>query len=237
MMNKSILDNLSGDFALVPAFSRLGFVARQAVVTHVRGAFKDFAGYAHLDPEEPTRNGILVEVQTASVDTGTRKRDAHLRSSDFFDVPRFPVMTYRSRDIRRVGNAVLRTVGELTLHGITEPLTMDLRYQGASTNLHGDERQSFVASAVISRRTWRIGARDTGDIVIADKVKLDLDLCARHIARPMATEDAAAQADVADTVPSPTPRSPGSTGPGASVATPAPPPTSRPSSAYIVGRP
>lgn len=189
MMNKPILDHLSGDFALIPEFSRLEFVARQAVVTHVRGAFKDFAGNAHVDPEEPSRNGMLVEVQTASVDTGIRQRDAHLRSSDFFDVSRFPVMTYRSSDIRRIGNTVLRIAGELTLHGITEPLTIDLRYQGASTDLRGEERHTFVASTDISRRTWRIGNGEVGDIVIADKVKLELNLCARHIVRPMTTEN------------------------------------------------
>jgi polyisoprenoid-binding protein YceI len=194
-MTSPALRDLTGDFVLDPTYTRLGFVARHAMVTRVQGVFEQFRGHTHLDRTDPAHSRVLVEVETASVNTGIKQRDAHLRTGDFLDAPHYPLMTYHSSQVTRVGQSVLTMEGELTLRGITNPLALDFHYHGATTDALGEERLWFVASTVISRRAWGVawsGAVEAGGIVVADKVTLDLDVCARHVSSPDWADDASA---------------------------------------------
>jgi polyisoprenoid-binding protein YceI len=178
------LEELAGDFVVDPTYSRLGFIARHAMVTRVHGEFQRFSGLAHLDPKEPTGSWVLVKIEAASVSTGIRQRDAHLRTSDFLDVPHHPLMVYRASQVERVGRSVLTFAGDLTMRGITHPLPLDFHYHGAVADTPDGERLVFAATAEISRRAWGVswsGALEAGGIVVADKVTLELEVHARRV--------------------------------------------------------
>ncbi|MFH8752768.1 YceI family protein [Streptomyces rimosus] len=175
------LARLTGDYTIDPAHSRIGFTVRHAMVTNVRGAFATHEGTLHLDGADPARSTASVDVTIASVDTGIADRDAHLRGSDFFDAEAFPLMTFRSTAAERVGDATYRVTGDLTIKDVTRPLTIDLEYQGAATDVYGAERVGFEGSAEILRSDWGLtwnAALETGGVMVSDKVKLTFDISA-----------------------------------------------------------
>ncbi|RSO38070.1 polyisoprenoid-binding protein [Streptomyces sp. WAC 06725] len=175
------LTRLTGDYTIDPAHSRIGFTVRHAMVTNVRGAFGTHEGTLHLDGADPARSTASVDVTIASVDTGIADRDAHLRGSDFFDAEAFPLMTFRSTAAERVGDATYRVTGDLTIKDVTRPLTIDLEYQGAATDVYGAERVGFEGSAEILRSDWGLtwnAALETGGVMVSDKVKLTFDISA-----------------------------------------------------------
>ncbi|KOT99513.1 polyisoprenoid-binding protein [Streptomyces rimosus subsp. pseudoverticillatus] len=175
------LARLTGDYTIDPAHSRIGFTVRHAMVTNVRGAFGTHEGTLHLDGANPARSTASVDVTIASVDTGIADRDAHLRGSDFFDAEAFPLMTFRSTAAERVGDATYRVTGDLTIKDVTRPLTIDLEYQGAATDVYGAERVGFEGSAEILRSDWGLtwnAALETGGVMVSDKVKLTFDISA-----------------------------------------------------------
>ena len=173
-------EDLTGDYLLDPTHTRIGFVARHAMVTRVHGFFDKFHGQAHIDLTAPDRSTAEVDIEAGSVQTGIEKRDAHLRTSDFLDVPHHPLMTYRSRHISRVDHATFHVVGDLSIRGVTHPVTLELQYQGVTTDEAGDIRVAFTGSAVISRRAWGVSWSapvEAGGLVVADNVTLEIDAC------------------------------------------------------------
>jgi polyisoprenoid-binding protein YceI len=171
--------DLVGDYVLDVNHTRLGFVAHHAMVTRVHGTFETFRGEVHIDLGDPSRSSAEVEIEAASVATGIGQRDAHLRTSDFLDAPHHPLINYRSAEISRVDRTTFQVLGNLTIRGVTRPLALDLRYHGATQDAEGDVRLAFTASAVISRRSYGVAfgtAAETGGIVIADNVTLELDV-------------------------------------------------------------
>ena len=178
------LEDLAGDYVLDPTYTRLGFVARHAMVTRVHGAFERFSGRAHLDVEDPARSWCRVDIEADSVSTGIRQRDAHLRTSDFLDAPRHPLISYRSVEVSWVGHSMVNVLGDLTIRGVRNPLALEFHYHGATTDAAGDVRLAFSASTVISRRAWGVswsGVVEAGGIVVADKVALEIDVCALRV--------------------------------------------------------
>src|SRR5262249_26034747 len=105
---------LTGDYTLDPAHSRIGFVARHAMVTKVRGAFNEFTGTAHFDGDNPGNSSVRVTIQAASIDTRNADRDAHLRSNDFLQMDEYPEITFNSTEITRTGDT-FDVTGDLTV--------------------------------------------------------------------------------------------------------------------------
>ncbi|WP_435603387.1 YceI family protein [Streptomyces sp. bgisy130] len=172
---------LTGDYTIDPAHSTIGFTVRHAMVTNVRGAFGVYEGSLHLDGSEPARSTASLDVTIASIDTGIADRDGHLRSADFFDAETFPLMTFRSTAAERVGGDRYRLTGDLTLRDVTKPLTIDLEFHGAATDVYGAERVGFEGSAEILRSDWGLtwnAALETGGVMVSDKVKLTFDISA-----------------------------------------------------------
>ncbi|MFH8348301.1 YceI family protein [Streptomyces sp. NPDC018045] len=172
---------LTGDYTIDPAHSRIGFTVRHAMVTNVRGSFGTHEGTLHLDGADPARSTAAVDVTTASVDTGIADRDAHLRGTDFFDTDAFPLMTFRSTAAERVGGDTYRVTGDLTIKDVTRPLTIDLEFQGAATDVYGAERVGFEGSAEILRSDWGLtwnAALEAGGVMVSDKAKLTFDVSA-----------------------------------------------------------
>ncbi|MFB7736576.1 YceI family protein [Streptomyces sp. NPDC056112] len=172
---------LTGDYTIDPAHSTLGFVARHAMVTNVKGKFNDFTGSLHLDGTDPAASTASIDVTMDSIDTGSADRDGHLKSADFFKTEEFPQMTFRSTKAEAVGGDDYRITGDLTILGVTKPLTIDLEFNGAAKDPFGNERVGFEGKAEILRSEWGLtwnAALETGGVLVSDKIKLNFDISA-----------------------------------------------------------
>ncbi|MEU1262069.1 YceI family protein [Streptomyces cellulosae] len=172
---------LTGDYELDPAHTTIGFVARHAMVTNVKGHFKEFSGQLHLDGSDPSKSTASIDVVMNSIDTGNADRDNHLRSADFFKTDEFPTMTFRSTKAEALGGDQYRITGDLTILGTTRPITIDLEFNGAAKDPFGNERVGFEGKAEISRSEWGLtwnAALETGGMLVSDKIKLVFDISA-----------------------------------------------------------
>jgi polyisoprenoid-binding protein YceI len=175
----TLSDTLTGDYTLDPAHSRVGFVARHAMVTKVRGLFKEVEGTIHLDAEDPSRSSARVTINVASIDSQQPDRDAHLRSADFFDAERYPSITFVSTAAEALGDDRYALTGDLTIRGTTRQVTLELELTGAVRDPFGMLRVGFEGATVINRRDFDLGwnmALDTGGLLVSEKVTIELDV-------------------------------------------------------------
>jgi len=175
---------LTGRYQIDPTHSRLGFVARHAMVTKVRGQFGAVDGVLNLDQEDPTRSSAEVTAQMASVSTGNDQRDEHLRGPDFFHVEEHPVMTFHSTAAELAGEDTFRLTGDLTIKGVTRPVTFDIEFTGAAKDPWGNLRTGFEGKATINRKDWGLAwnvALEAGGILVSEKVTIELDIAAVRI--------------------------------------------------------
>ncbi|MFI6943188.1 YceI family protein [Streptomyces sp. NPDC050418] len=175
------LAGLTGDYTLDPAHTSLGFTARHAMVTNVKGSFLDFEGTLHLDGSDPSQSTASIDVKMESIETGQGDRDGHLKSADFFDVEKFPGMTFRSTSAEALGGEDYRITGDLTIKDVTKPLTIDLEFNGVAKDPFGNERVGFEGKAELHRSEWGLtwnSALDTGGVLVSDKIKLTFDISA-----------------------------------------------------------
>ncbi|MEU1017997.1 YceI family protein [Streptomyces sp. NPDC005900] len=172
---------LTGDYTIDPAHTTIGFVARHAMVTNVKGSFLDVSGTLHLDGADPARSTASLDVRMDSIDTGNADRDGHLKSADFFKTEEFPRMTFRSTAAEFLGGDDYRVTGDLTILGTTRPLTIDLEFNGSAKDPFGNERVGFEGKAEILRSQWGLtwnAALETGGVLVSDKIKLNFDISA-----------------------------------------------------------
>ncbi|MFF2580976.1 YceI family protein [Streptomyces goshikiensis] len=181
MTTSPALTELTGDYVLDPAHTRIGFIARHAMVTKVRGAFHQFEGTAHLDGADPARSTAQVVMKTESIDTGVEQRDQHLRTNDFLDAPNFPDITFRTTSVEAQSDTEYRVTGDLTIKDTTRPVTIDFEYTGNAVDPYGNLRVGLEGSVTISRKeygvTWN-AALEGGGVLVGDKVVLEFDISA-----------------------------------------------------------
>ena len=173
-------DALTGDYTIDPSHSRLGFSARHAMVTTVRGQFSDFEGIAHVDAENPAASSVSINIRPASISTGTADRDGHLVSGDFFDVENHPAITFTSTKVEREG-AEWTITGDLTIKGVTKPVTIPFEETGTAIDPFGNTRVGFEGATTINRKDWDLSwnaALETGGVLVSEKIKLELDISA-----------------------------------------------------------
>jgi polyisoprenoid-binding protein YceI len=172
---------LTGDWVIDPTHSSIGFTARHAMVTKVRGTFEQFEGTAHLDAEDPAASTAAVTIQVASISTRNAQRDDHLRTNDFFDAPSFPEITFRSTGVEVVSDDAFRLTGELTVKGTTKPITVDFEHTGVATDPYNQVRAGFEGKATLLRSdygvTWN-APLETGGVLVSDKIVLEFDISA-----------------------------------------------------------
>jgi len=172
---------IAGKYSIDPSHSRLGFVARHAMITKVRGSFNDFSGSGEFDPENQENSHVEIEIQAASIDTRNSMRDDHLRSNDFFDMEKWPTLTFASTEVLRVNDEVFRVVGDLVTKGVTKPVAIDFEYTGNATDPYGNKRVGFEGSVVVNRSDWGIvwnGALEQGGVLVGEKVTLEFEISA-----------------------------------------------------------
>jgi len=171
-----------GTWVFDPAHTKLSAIGRHMMITKVRGYFHDVSGVIHVG-ERPEDSSVEVTIAAASIDTGVERRDDHMRSADFMDVERFPTITFRSTHIERVDGPRFKVTGDLTIHGVTRPITLDVEYLGVQKAPWGDDiRIGFTASGVLEREafgmTWN-AALETGGILVSKTFELELDVQAK----------------------------------------------------------
>ena len=174
------LQDLDGTYVIDPSHSRMGFVARHAMVTKVRGSFNDFSGSATTGAGLADAK-IEVAIKADSITTGSADRDGHLRSGDFFGTDEHTELTFVSTSVQAVDGETLRVEGDLTIKGIAKPVSIDFEYAGAATDPFGNLRVGFEGSTVIKRSdfgiTWN-AALEAGGVLVSDKVTLEIEISA-----------------------------------------------------------
>lgn len=175
------LTALTGDYTLDVAHSRIGFSARHAMITKVRGAFNEFDGHATLDAADPTKSTVAVTIKAESIDTRNAQRDAHLRSNDFLDLAAYPEITFVSTVVEPLGDDTYRVTGDLTIRGVTKPVSIDLEFTGSAVDPFGNARVGFEGSTVINRKDWGVNfnaALEAGGVLVSEAITLEFEISA-----------------------------------------------------------
>src|SRR5437016_1270940 len=165
-----------GVYEIDGAHTSVEFVGRHLMITKVRGRFSDVRGQITID-EEPTKSHVEVEIGVASVSTGNDDRDAHLRSGDFFDVEHYPAITFASTAVKPLRDNTWELAGDLTVHGTTRPVTLEVEFDGGGASPMGDERIGFSAATEVNREdfglTWNV-ALETGGLLVGKTARIEL---------------------------------------------------------------
>jgi len=175
------LTDLTGTWTLDPAHTRIGFVARHAMVTKVRGAFNQFEGTAFIDGADLSGSSATVTIESASIDTRNAQRDAHLRSNDFLAMEEYPQITFVATGVTLTGPTSFDLTGDLTIRGVTNSVTVPFEFDGAATDPFGNLRAGFEGSVTINRKdygiTWN-AALETGGVLVSEKIVLEFEVSA-----------------------------------------------------------
>lgn len=174
----SVTTALATTYQIDPVHTQIHFTVPHLMVFKVRGNFNDFSGTIDLDTVGKTLGSATATIQTASIDTRNQKRDDHLRSADFFEVGKYPEMSFVSKSVTGSGSDIT-VVGDLTIKGITKEVTLKGGFLGTNTDPWGYQRAGFEASGKINRAdfalTWN-KALETGGVVVGDEVEIGLEI-------------------------------------------------------------
>jgi polyisoprenoid-binding protein YceI len=181
MTTTAIPAELTGDYTVDASHSHFGFVARHAMITKVKGAFREFTGGGHFDAADPGRSTLELTIAVDSIDTGNADRDAHLRTNDFFDLEHFPEIRFVSTAIEPSGQDVFSVTGDLTIKGVTKPVTIEVEYTGAAEDPFGNNRIGLEGSLTVNRKDWGLDWNvplGAGGVLVSEKVTLEFDVSA-----------------------------------------------------------
>ena len=177
----SAVPDVTGNYTVDVAHTRIGIRARHAMVTTVRGSFTDFEGHAHLDSANPPASNVSLRIKTASIDTQVPDRDAHLRSADFLDVETYPEIVFVSTDVEQVDDDLYRVTGDLTIRDVTHPVAVDFALTGSAQDPFGNLRVGFEGAVAIKRSDWGLTWNtplDTGGVLVSDRIQVEFDVSA-----------------------------------------------------------
>jgi polyisoprenoid-binding protein YceI len=172
---------ITGDYDLDPTHTRIGFAAKHAMVTTVRGSFLTFTGEAHLDLDDISKSTATLEIDAASVETGQKGRDDHLRTSDFLEIETYPKISFVSTSAERKDEDNFVLHGDLTIKNVTKPVSIDFEKTGEGEDPWGGFRVGFEGKAKINRTDWGVDFNmplGAGGLVISEKVTLEFDIAA-----------------------------------------------------------
>jgi polyisoprenoid-binding protein YceI len=170
---------LSADtYKIDTVHSYVGFSVRHMVLANVKGEFTDFSGTIVYDEADITKSSVEVTIKAASINTGNEKRDADLRSENFFEVEKYPLITFKSKRIEKKGDGYVM-VGDLTMHGVTREVSFPFKFLGKIKDPWGNTRIGAEASLVIDRRDFGLKydkRLDAGGLVVGNEVKIELNV-------------------------------------------------------------
>ncbi|MEV6135299.1 YceI family protein [Nocardia sp. NPDC051990] len=167
---------LTGDYLLDTAHTRIGFIARHAMATRVRGKFAEFEGSAHLDGEEPSKSSAQLTIQARSIDTRNRQRD-DLLGRKFLSVDDHPIITFTMTEVEQFTSTNIIVTGDLTIRGVTRAVTVDFEPTGVDRDKQRILRVCFTGSVTINRKDWGVHWKAATGMV-SPKVTLEFDVAA-----------------------------------------------------------
>jgi polyisoprenoid-binding protein YceI len=159
--------------------SNVGFTVRHMMFAKVRGRFTRWAGQLALDEQDLTRSTVAVRIDAASIDTGEDKRDAHLRSADFLDVDTYPELVFASKRVSQREPGRLDVVGDLTIHGVTREVTLDVTLTGRGVDPWGGERIGFEAAVTLNRKDFGLHwnqVLEAGGVLVGEKIEIGIEV-------------------------------------------------------------
>jgi len=177
----------TGTYTIDPSHSRIGFVARHAMITKIRGSFNEFDGSGYFDAENPANSHLELTIQAASIDTRSPDRDGHLRGNDFFDMEKYPTITFASTAVDKVDDETYKVTGDLTIKDVTKPVTIEFEYAGTAVDPFGNTRLGLEGSLVVNRKDWGVNwnaALEAGGVLVSEKVTLEFEVSAIKAADP-----------------------------------------------------
>lgn len=165
---------------LDPTHSSAEFKVKHMMISNVKGSFSGLNGLLIDDAEDPTRSSVVASIDVSTLTTGDAQRDGHLKGADFFDVEKFPTMTFKSVSVKKTGEGEYRVTGALTLHGVTKPVTFAVEGPSApGKDPWGNTRIGLSASAKINRKDFGLSwnsALETGGVLVGEDVAIHLDV-------------------------------------------------------------
>jgi polyisoprenoid-binding protein YceI len=160
--------------------SEVQFRVRHLMVSWIRGSFEKFSGTVELDEENPANSVIDITIEAASINTRSADRDAHLRSADFLDADHYPTIKFDGKRVEVTGKETAKLHGDLTIRGVTKPVTMDVTFQGKVANPYAPvENYGFSAQTVINRTDWGLtwnGLLESGGVMVGEDVHIAIDV-------------------------------------------------------------
>jgi len=176
-----------------PAHTRVNFIAKHMMIANVYGQFDKVTGAVEFNEEEPTQSKVDVTIEAASLFTREEKRDAHLKSPDFFEVEKYPYIYFKSKRAEKIDDTRGRLIGNLTIKGMTREVTLDVEYNGMAKTPWGTTNAGFTASTKINRKDWDLTwnvALETGGWLVGDEIRLNIE--AEIVKQPEAVAEAVA---------------------------------------------
>jgi polyisoprenoid-binding protein YceI len=162
-----------------PQHVDLGFAVRHLMISTVKGHFRAVSGVIHTEADDFTTAEVELTIDARSIETRDDARDAHLRSADFFDVEKYPTLTFKSRRVTSTAKHHYTVVGDLTIHGVTREVSLDVVAEGFVRDPWGNEKAGFHATGSVNRKdfglAWNV-VLETGGVVVGDEVKLNLEI-------------------------------------------------------------
>jgi polyisoprenoid-binding protein YceI len=177
MTTTTTLSELTGDYVLDTTHTRIGFVARNAMITEVRGQFEEFEGKTHLDGDDPSKSSAELIIQAKSIQTCNQKRDEHLRSH-YLDTPNHPTITFTSSTVEQVDQTNFKLTGDLTIRGVTKRVTVDFRLTRAKNDMWGNLRVGFEGSVTINRKDWGVNWSTALGVLLSENVTAEFAVVA-----------------------------------------------------------
>lgn len=166
-------------WSIDPVHSQITFAIRHLMVSTVRGRFNVVRGDLHIDEEQPANSWVVAEAEASSINTNNEQRDAHLRSGDFFEVEKYPLITFKSTKVEHIEGQEYRVTGDLTIHGVTKPVTFETEYHGQNAHPMMGVRAGLTAKAKINRKDFDLtyGTMvEASQMVVAETVNIEIDL-------------------------------------------------------------
>ncbi len=166
-------------FTIDKVHSNVGFRVRHMTVNYVNGRFDDFAGTFDYDPADPSAWRCEATIQAASINTQVQMRDNDLRSDHFLDVAHFPTLAFKSTSVAKQPDGSYKLAGDLTIHGVTKPVVLDLEANGQIKDPQGNTRAGFTASGKINRKDFGLTyskALEAGGVIVGDEVAIQIDI-------------------------------------------------------------
>jgi polyisoprenoid-binding protein YceI len=162
-----------------PAHSEINFTVRHMMISNVRGRFEQFSGTVDFNENDPTLSSVDVQIDAKSINTKVDQRDDHLRSPDFLDAERYPVVAFKSKRVEKTGSHSGRVIGDLTIRGMAHEVVLDVEYAGQAKSPWGTTSAGFSATTTLNRKDWNLTwnqALETGGVLVGDQIKIAIEV-------------------------------------------------------------